>query len=97
METQERTEIAEIEEFIKNHELTRIHFDFFERILTLVVAAISLIAALAWDEALKHFFSLFFVTKGTLTEELLYALTLTFAVTIISLILGKHFFKRRRK
>ena len=43
-----------MEEFLKKHELNHIHSDVLERITTLVIAALGLIAALAWDEAFRH-------------------------------------------
>ena len=50
MEPKEKFEISELEKFLERHELHHIHSDVLERIITLVIAALGLIAALAWDE-----------------------------------------------
>ena len=97
METKEKFEISELEKFLKKHELEHIHSDVFERIVILVIAALGLIAALAWDEALKHIFEEIFGGKGTLGEEISYAVTITIITAFISVRLGRFFPKRKKK
>ena len=97
MEPKEKFEISELEKFLERHELHHIHSDVLERIITLVIAALGLIAALAWDEALKHIFEKLFGGKGTLVEEILYAVVITIIAAFISVRLGKLFIKRRGK
>lgn len=97
MEPREKFEISEMEEFLKKHELHHIHSDVFERIITLIIAALGLIAALAWDEALRHIFENLFGGKGTLLEEILYAVVITVLAAFISVRLGKLFSKRKEK
>ena len=53
MEPKEKFEISEMKKFLEKHELHHTHSDVLERIITLVIAALGLIAALAWDEVLN--------------------------------------------
>ena len=93
----EKFEISEMEKFLEKHELRHIHSDVFERIITLIIAALGLIAALAWDEALRHIFENLFGGKGTLLEEISYAVVITTLAAFISVRLGKLFSKRKRE
>lgn len=93
----EKFEISEIEKFLETHELRHFHSDVFERIITLVIAALGLIAALAWDEALRHIFENIFGGKGTLLEEISYAVVITTLAAFISVRLGKLFSKRKKE
>ena len=97
MEPKEKFEISELEKFLEKHELHHIHSDVLERIITLVIAALGLIAALAWDEDLKHIFEKLFGGKGTLLEEILYAVVITVIAAFISVRLGKLFIKHKGK
>ena len=97
MEPREKFEISEMEKFLEKHELHHIHSDILERIITLVIAALGLIAALAWDEALRHLFEKLFGGEGTLLEEISYAVVITILAALISVQLGKLFSKRRGK
>lgn len=93
----EKFEISEMEKFLEKHELRHIHSDVLERIITLVIAALGLIAALAWDEALRHIFETLFGGKGTLFEEISYAIAITVLAALISVQLGRLFFKHKDK
>jgi len=97
MEPKEKFEISEMEKFLEKHELHHIHSDVLERIITLVIAALGLIAALAWDDALRHIFENIFGGKGTLLEEISYAIVITIFAALISVQLGKLFSKRKGK
>ena len=98
METpRDRSEFPELEKFLEKWELQHLHYDVLGRIVTLVIAAMGLIAALAWDEALRHIFDTFFTTKGTILEEVLYAVIITIIVALISVRLGKSFRKNNKK
>jgi len=98
METpKDKSEFPEMEKFLEKWELEHLHRDVFGRIVTLVIAALGLIAALAWDEALRHIFDTFFGTKGTILEEVSYAVIITVIAALISVRLGKSFKKRADK
>ena len=93
----EKFEISEMEKFMEKHELNHLHSDVFERIVTLIIAALGLIAALAWDEALRHIFEILFGGSGTLLEQISYALVITIIAALISVRLGKLFSKHKDK
>lgn len=100
MESKEKFDISEMEKFLEKYELGRLRSRFVDRIVILIIAALGLIAALAWDEALRHAFEKIFSILGggsTLLEEFLYALIVTAAAVFVSMYLGKLFKKRRKK
>jgi len=97
MEPEEKLGISEMGKFLEKYELHRIHSDVLERVVILIIAALGLIAALAWDEVLRHIFENLFGGKGTLLEEISYAIVITIIAAFISVRLGKLFSKRREE
>jgi len=97
MEPSEKLEISEIEKFLEKHELHNVPSSVLERIITLIIAALGLIAALAWDEALRHIFEKLFGGRGTLFEKISYAVAVTVLAAFISIKLGKLFSKHKEK
>ena len=97
MEPREKFEISEMEKFLEEHELHTIHYDVLERIITLVIAALGLIAALAWDDALRHIFEKLFGSEGSSLGEIAYAVVVTVIAAFISVRLGKRFLRRKKK
>ena len=95
MKPEDKMEVSEIEKFMEKYELHHLHFDVIGRVITLIIASLSLIAALAWDTALKHLFENLFGATGTLAEEMSYAIVVTILAVIISVSLGKLFVKRK--
>ena len=93
----EKLESTEFEKFLERYELNRIRENFKERVLTIVIASVGLIAALAWDTALKHLFEKILGGAGTLTEELAYAIIITVIAAVISVYLGRSFAKKKEK
>ncbi len=86
---------VEFDKFLKEYELHRIHDSFFERTSTLVIAAVGLIAALAWDDAIKQLFEDIFGEITTTGEKIFFAIVLTAMAVVISLFFGR-MIKRRR-
>ncbi len=97
MEPLEEFKIAELEKFLEKHELRRVRADVTERVVTLVIAALGLIAALAWDETLKELFDELFGGRETLWGKFSYAVLITIIAAFISVQLGKFFSARRGK
>lgn len=62
---------------------------FEEKTITLVLGGFSLVAALAWNEAIKSLFSTFLQPKGELFGKFIYAIIVTLIVVIVSLKLQK--------
>jgi hypothetical protein len=97
MDPREKTEISELEKFWEKYELDRVQSHVGERIVTLVIAALGLIAALAWDDALKHLFENLFGGAGSLWEQLSYAVIITVLAAAVSVWLGKRITARERR
>ena len=76
----------EQEEFMKeiSTELDSVKRNFSERVVTLVVGAVGLISALAWDEFLHEFFVELF-PSDTLMAKFWYALAVTLVAVLASL------------
>lgn len=97
MELNEKMLVAEMEKFLHKHEVSRVKNDVVGRIVTLVIAALGLIAALAWDKALHHVFEELFGGKETVMGDLGYAVIVTVIAAIVSIQLGKMFGKSTEK
>ncbi len=91
----ESHEAFEMEKFFEQ-QLERFEnkFSFFNRMITLAIASVSLIAALAWDEALKQIFDHLFGGRETISSALAYAVVVTILAAIISVTLGRGWFKK---
>lgn len=75
-------------------DLVKTKIEFMSRLITIVIAGLGLIAALAWDEALKHLFKVLFPNEATFASDILYAVIITLLATIVSLYLRKLFLKK---
>jgi len=56
-----------------------------EKIITLVLGGFGLVAALAWNDAIKSLFETLFQDKGTLAWKFLYAILITIIVVLVSM------------
>lgn len=57
---------------------------FEEKTVTLILGGFGLVAALAWNEAIKSLFAVFFNPKGELLGKFIYAIIVTLIVVIAS-------------
>ncbi len=73
---------------IKN-ELWETKKAFEERTITLILGGFSLVAALAWNEAIKSLFATILQPRGELLGKFIYAIIITLIVVIVSLRLQK--------
>jgi hypothetical protein len=87
---------SDIDEFIERYELKHLHTDIAERTLVFVIAALGLIAALAWDDTFKQIFIKLFGSMDTIGQKLLYAAILTFVTALVTVRLNKIFKRKRR-
>jgi len=60
-----------------------------EKIITLILGGFALVAALAWNEAIKSLFEQMLKSSGTLIGKFVYALLVTSIVVIVSIQLQK--------
>jgi len=73
---------------IKNG-IEEIKREFKEKTVTLILGGFGLVAALAWNEAIKTLFETIFPKKNELIGKFIYAIIVTIIVVIISLQLRK--------
>jgi len=73
---------------IKNG-IEEIKKEFKEKTITLILGGFGLVAALAWNEAIKTLFETIFPKKSELIGKFLYAIIVTIVVVFISLQLKK--------
>ncbi len=60
-----------------------------ERTITLILGGFGLVAALAWNEAIRALFSHFFEPAGEILGKFIYAIVVTIIVVVISVELQK--------
>jgi hypothetical protein len=63
--------------------------EIIEKIAALIIAAFGLVAALAWNEAIKELFAQVFSTKSALISMFIYAIVITIIAVIITIWIGK--------
>jgi hypothetical protein len=62
---------------------------FKETIITLIMGGFGLVAALAWNEAIKSLFEAYLPKSGELIGKFTYAILVTFIVAVVSRYLKK--------
>jgi len=61
-----------------------------ERLVGYMTAAFGLVAALAWNDAVKALIDILYaVDKNTVTAKFIYAIVITIAVVVVSIYLSK--------
>ena len=74
----------------KKQEAADIKLQILESVSTLATAGFGLVAALAWNEAIKEFFSIFFPAPGgSVLVKFIYALFITTLVVIVTMQIGR--------
>lgn len=61
-----------------------IRLEVIERVSELMMAALSLVAALAWNDAIQTLFKLIFGDAASVYAKFLYAILVTLAIIVIS-------------
>lgn len=87
---------SEATEFLKKLGGSNNTFTFFDKFRFITTAGLGLIAALAWDEAIKELFHEYFPKVSPGLHSIAYALSLTIIATLVALLLG-HISKRRKR
>ena len=71
-------------------EVRQLRLEILQKVADLMTAGLGLVAALAWNEAIKAFFSQFFPQPGGNVIALtLYALLITIIIVLITVQLGR--------
>lgn len=93
--------IPQAEEFFDSIKIKNgaksIKLEFLSRIVTIIIAGLALITALAWDEVLKDVYVHFSQYFSGINQRLGYALFITIFSVIVSVIIGRFFIKKKRK
>lgn len=76
---------------------TSIRIEVVEKISALVTAAFGLVAALAWNEAIKAVFKEIFGTSDTVIPMIIYALSVTIIAVILTVIVARAASKAKSK
>lgn len=71
--------------------------DFTGRLVTIIIAALGLITALAWDRTLEDLFTEFFGPLDSLSHKLMYASIVTVLAVFATVLLRKFFIKEKEK
>lgn len=67
----------------------RLHLEFLRTMTQLATAGFGLVAALAWNEAIKDFIDHFIKTGSGFISKLIYAIIVTLLAVLITYFLGK--------
>lgn len=93
--------IPQAKEFFESIEIKQnsksIKLEFLSRIVTIIIAGLALITALAWDEVLKEMYVYFSSHLQGINQRLGYAIFITIFSVIVSVIIGRFFIKKKRK
>ncbi len=73
----------------KTTEQKSLHIEILEKMTDLATAGFGLVAALAWNDAIKSLFSAIFPQAGNIIAQFIYAAVITVFIVIITLRLGK--------
>ena len=68
-----------------------------DKMSALITAAFGLVAALAWNEAIKAIFKEIFGTAETVAPMLAYAITVTIAAVILTILVARSLSKMKEK
>ncbi len=79
------------EEFLDSQHLLDIKTDFAGRLVTIIVAALGLITALAWDRTLEDVFTHFFGPLTSLSRKMTYTIVITIFAVVVTIILRRFF------
>jgi hypothetical protein len=69
--------------------IQRIRQEFSRRITDLAVAAFGLVAALAWNDAIKELISKYIAPGSTLVSRVIYALIVTTLAVVVTILLSR--------
>lgn len=72
-----------------NEKQPSLKVEVLTKITDLATAAFGLVAALAWNDAIKAIFDAIFPKAGNIAAQVVYAVVVTIIVVIITLRLGK--------
>ncbi|MFQ5970413.1 MAG: DUF5654 family protein [Nitrososphaerales archaeon] len=72
-----------------NEKKTSLRIEIIEKLAVLVTAAFGLVAALAWNEAIKSIFKQIYGPGEEVAPMVIYAVTVTAIAVIVTIIVGR--------
>jgi len=84
------------EEFFDEQGFKEVKTNFIGRVVTIIIASLSLISALAWEETLHDLFREFFTSSESIGAKLGYSVLVTLLAVVISVFVGRRFLKKAR-
>lgn len=66
-------------------EIEEVKREFTEKTITLILGGFGLVAALAWNEAIKSLFETFFKKSNELIGKFIYAVIVTVIIVVVSM------------
>lgn len=81
--------LKKIKNFKPLEEIKKTEREFREKAVTLILGGFGLVAALAWNEAIKSLFETFFEKSNELIGKFVYAIIVTVIVVVVSIRLKK--------
>jgi hypothetical protein len=84
---------------LSKKEEEKLHVFFVEKVITLMTGAMGLVAALAWNDAIRKLFERVFGTQGSgdITAMFIYAIIITTAVVVATYRLSRIVEKMKKK
>lgn len=86
--------LKELTQLFEGKRLRDLRYEFFEKVALLIIAALGLISALAWEEAFKTTFKILFEETGFFGERFLYPIIITVVAVILSILISRFFLRR---
>ncbi len=71
-----------------NQQPTSIRIEVLDKVSSLATAGLGLVAALAWNDAIKAIFDTYFPKTGGIIAQFVYAIILTVLIVFITIKLG---------
>ena len=85
------------EEFMNEENVLDIKTDFMDRLVTIIIAALGLITALAWDRTLEDIFTEYFGPLTSLSHKIIYAGVITVIAVTVTIFLRRMFIRKEKK
>jgi len=70
-------------------EIKKINYEILQKMSDLAIAGFGLVAALAWNDAIKALFDAIFPKTGGIIAQFVYAAVITIVIVFVTLRLGK--------
>lgn len=84
-----KSPLSKIKKLKPLEEIKKTEREFREKTITLILGGFGLVAALAWNEAIKSLFETFFKKNNELIGKFLYAMIVTVIIVVVSMRLKK--------